>query len=120
MARIFFFKKKWLTKDEVVWSENLTEWSRSDRVHSTRLQVDQNGPGYVFAPSSLVVVDVDALELEVRVAMVGPSWVDTVLVWDDFPKLYKNIHARAKTKLEKKAVYTGQRPNNGILADVGG
>ena len=73
-------KKNGLTKNEVVWSENLTEGSRSDRVHSTRLQINQNGPGHVFSTSSFVVVDVDTLQLEVRVAMVGPSWVDTVLV----------------------------------------
>ena len=54
-----------LTKDEVVWSENLSKRSRPDRVHGTGLQIDQHGPGHVLASSSLVVVNVDTLQLKV-------------------------------------------------------
>jgi len=38
--------------------------------------------------SGLVVVDVDTLELQVRVAVVGPCRVDTVFVRDHLPELY--------------------------------
>ena len=50
-----------LAKDKVVRSEDLTKGTRSDRVHCTGLQVDQDGTGHVLAAGGLVVVDVDAL-----------------------------------------------------------
>ena len=40
-------------------------------------------PGDIFAAASFVVVDVDALQLEVRLALVGARGVDPVLVtWE--------------------------------------
>lgn len=39
-----------LTKDKVVWSEHLTEWSRANRVHCAWLQVNQHSTGNVFSP----------------------------------------------------------------------
>merc|ERR1712100_734021 len=76
-----------LTEDEVVGSEELTEWTGTDGVHGAWLEVHKDGTGNVTATSSLVVVDVDSLELEIRVTVVGTSWVDTVLVGDDLPEL---------------------------------
>ena len=60
-----------LSEDEVVGAENLSERSGADRVHGAGLQVDQDGAGNVFPASRLVVVDVDALQLEIAVAMVS-------------------------------------------------
>jgi hypothetical protein len=40
--------------------------------------------------SGLIVVNVNALQLKVRVAMVGTSGVDAVLIGDDLPELHKN------------------------------
>ena len=77
----------WLTEDKVVGTEDLSERSGAYRVHGARLQVHQDGTGNVLAAGGLVVVDVDPFQLEVRVAMVGTSRVDTVLVRDDFPEL---------------------------------
>lgn len=37
-----------VTKDEVIWSEELSEGSRAHAVHGSRFQVDQHGPGDVF------------------------------------------------------------------------
>ena len=34
----------------------------------------------LLAAGGLVVVDIDSLELEIRVAVVGAGWVDAVLV----------------------------------------
>ena len=76
-----------LSEDEVVWSEELTEWSGSDGVHGTWLKIHKDGSWDVTATSGFVVVDVDSLELEVRVTVVGTSWVDSVFVRDDFPEL---------------------------------
>ena len=38
-----------LTKDKVVWTEDLTKRSRADRVHGTWLQINQHGTGHIFA-----------------------------------------------------------------------
>jgi len=76
-----------LSEDEVVWSEELTEWAGSDGVHGTWLKIHKDGSWDVTATSGFVVVDVDSLELEVRVSVVGTGWVNTVLIGDDFPEL---------------------------------
>ena len=75
-----------LTEDEVVWAESLSEGPCSDAVHGAGLEVDEDGARDVLAAGSLVVVDVDALELEVGVAGVGAGRVDPVLVRDDLPR----------------------------------
>ena len=49
--------------------------------------------GHVAAARRLVVVDVDALELEVRVAVVRARGVDAVLVGDDLPELGADLVA---------------------------
>jgi len=76
-----------LSKYKVVGSEDLAKGARSDRVHGTWLQVDKDGSRNVLAAGSLIVVDIDALKLEIAVAVVGTSWVDSVLVGDDLPEL---------------------------------
>merc|ERR1711988_1657571 len=75
-----------LSEDEVVWSEELTEWSSSDGVHGSWLKIHEDGSWDVSSTSGLVVVDVDSLELEIRVTVVSTSWVNSVLVRDDFPE----------------------------------
>jgi hypothetical protein len=60
---------------------------RTGRVHGARLEVHEDGAGHVASARSLVEVDVDALELEVEVAIVLSGGVDTVLVADDLPEL---------------------------------
>jgi len=80
-----------LAKDKVVWSEDLAEWAGSDRVHSAWLEVDEDGSRDVFTAGGLIIVDVDSLELEVRVAVVGSGWVDSVLVGDDLPELGSDL-----------------------------
>ena len=44
--------------------------------------------------SSLVVVHVDSLQLQVTVSMVTASGVDAMLIADDFPKLEMEKEAR--------------------------
>ena len=79
-----------LTEDEIVRSEDLTEWARSDRVHGAGLKIDEDGSWNIFTTSSLIVVDVDALKLEIGVALVASGGVDAVLVGDHFPELKKS------------------------------
>ena len=76
-----------LSEDEVVWSEELTEWSSSDGVHGSWLKIHEDGSWDVSSTGGLVVVDVDSLELEIRVTVVGTGWVNSVLVGDDLPEL---------------------------------
>ena len=76
-----------LPEDKVVRSEDLPEWSRPHRVHRSRLQVDQDGPGHVLAAARLVVVHVDPLQLQVGVAMVRAGGVDAMLVGNNLPEL---------------------------------
>jgi hypothetical protein len=54
-----------LTKYKVVRSEELTKWSGSDGIHGTWLKIHQDSSWNVSSTSSLVVVNVDSLELEV-------------------------------------------------------
>jgi hypothetical protein len=79
-----------LSEDKVVWSEDLSEGSGADAVHGAGLQVHQHGPRDVFAAAGLVEVHIDALQLEVGVAVVRASRVNTVLIGDDLPELKRN------------------------------
>lgn len=75
-----------LAKDKVVRAEKLTVGTGTDRVHRTGLQVNKDGTGHVLATGGLIVVDVDALQLEVRVSVVCSGGVNTVFVGNDFPE----------------------------------
>jgi len=80
-----------LSEDEVVGSEELTEGSGSNGIHSSGFEIHKDGSGDVSSTSGLVVVDVDSLELEIGITVVGTSWVDAVLVGDDLPELSSNL-----------------------------
>merc|ERR1719443_1237418 len=76
-----------LAEHEVVWPEELAEGARANRVHGARLQIHEDRARHVAAARGLVVVHVDALELQVRVAVVRAGRVNAVLVRDDLPEL---------------------------------
>jgi hypothetical protein len=69
-----------LSEDEVVWSEELTEWAGSDRVHGSWLEIHKDGSWDITATSGFIEVDIDSFELKVRVTVIGTSWVNSVLV----------------------------------------
>mmetsp|Transcript_39503 Transcript_39503/g.92820 ORF Transcript_39503/g.92820 Transcript_39503/m.92820 type:complete len:372 (-) Transcript_39503:71-1186(-) len=69
-----------LAKHEVVGTEDLTVRAGTDRVHGTGLEIHEDGARHVAAAGGLVVVNVDALQLQIGVAMVGTGGVHTVLV----------------------------------------
>ena len=54
-----------LPKDKIVGSEELTEWSSSDGVHCSGLEIHKDSSGDISSTGSLVEVDVDSLELKV-------------------------------------------------------
>ena len=80
-----------LSKNKIIRSENLTKWTGSDTVHGSGLEINKDGSGNIFAAAGLVVVNVDPLQLEVGVPMVGSGGVDAVLIGDNLPELKKKI-----------------------------
>ena len=82
-----------LAKDKVVWAEELAEGAGADRVHRAWLQVNEHGTGDIASASGLIEIDVDALELKVRVAVEGACGVDAVFIRDNFPKLGADLVA---------------------------
>jgi len=80
-----------LTEDKVVGSEELTEGTGTDRVHGTRLEINQASTRDIATTSSFVKVHIDTLELEITITMVGTSGIDTVLIRDDLPELSTNL-----------------------------
>jgi hypothetical protein len=76
-----------LTEDEVVGSEELTERSSTDGVHGSWLKIHEDSTGDISTTSSLVVINVDSLELEIRVSMISTSGVNTVFIRDNLPEL---------------------------------
>ena len=82
-----------LAKDKIVRSEDLSIGTISNTIHSARLKVDENGPGDVLATSCFIEVDIDALQLQVRVSLVGAGGVDAMFIRDDLPELGPNLVA---------------------------
>ena len=79
-----------LSENKIVRPENLTKRTRSDAVHGSGFQVDQDRSGNILAAAGLVVIHVDPLKLQVRVAMVGTRGVDAMLIRDDLPELQRD------------------------------
>eukprot|EP00126_Sphaerothecum_destruens_P000258 Sdes_comp10306_c0_seq1m1941 len=76
-----------LSEHKVVWAKELTKGTSTDRVHGSWLKIHKDSSGNILSTSSLVIVDIDTFQLEVRVSVVSTSGVNSVLVGDDFPKL---------------------------------
>jgi len=76
-----------LAEHKVVGPEDLAKGSRSHGVHGAGLQIDKDSAGHVLATGGLVVVHIDALQLQVAVTMVGAGGIDAVLIGDDLPEL---------------------------------
>merc|ERR1719458_2106630 len=82
-----------LAENEVVRTEQLSERTRADGVHGTGLKVHEDGTGNISSTSGLVVVHIDALELQIGITFVGPGWVNAVLIRDDFPEFSSDLVA---------------------------
>ena len=48
---------------------------------------------YIFASGSLVIVNIDSFELEIRSSLVGASWVNSMFITDNFPELGSDLVA---------------------------
>lgn len=82
-----------LPEHEVIGAKYLPERTGSNRVHGPRLQIHQHGAWDVPSAAGLVVINIDAFELEIGVSAVLPRVVNSVLVADDLPELGSDLVA---------------------------
>ena len=82
-----------LAEHEVVGTEELAEGAGANGVHGSRLEVHEDGARHVSSAGRLVEVYIDALQLEVGVAVVGARGVNAVLVSNHFPELGSDLVA---------------------------
>jgi len=75
-----------LTEDEVVWSEELTEWAGSDGVHGSWFEIHKHCSWYISSTGGFIVIDVNSFKLKVRISVICSGGIDSVLVWDDLPE----------------------------------
>mmetsp|Transcript_52658 Transcript_52658/g.60242 ORF Transcript_52658/g.60242 Transcript_52658/m.60242 type:complete len:429 (-) Transcript_52658:3488-4774(-) len=80
-----------LSENEVIGSEETTERSSTDGIHGSGFQVHQDGSGDISSTSSFVVENVDSLQLQIGVTMVGASGIDTMFIRNNFPELGTNL-----------------------------
>eukprot|EP00976_Prorocentrum_cordatum_P097067 1190848-Prorocentrum_minimum.AAC.1 len=80
-----------LAEHEVVRAEDLTIGAGADGVHGTGLKIHQDTAGHIATAGGLVEVHVDALQLQVGVAVVGAGGINAVLIADHLSKTrYQN------------------------------
>ena len=82
-----------LAKDKIVRSEDLSIGTAADAVHGSRLKINEHSPGNILSARGFIVVDVNPLQLEVRVTLVGASGIHAMLVGDDLPELGPDLVA---------------------------
>merc|ERR1719262_860807 len=80
-----------LAKDKVVGTKELAKGSRAHAVHGTGFKVHENRTWHIPASGCLVEVHINALELQVGVAMVSAGRIDSVFIADHFPELGTNL-----------------------------
>ncbi len=66
-----------LSENKVVGAEDLAVGASTNGVHGSRLKIHEHSAGNIATASCLIEVNVDALKLEIRVAMVGTSGINT-------------------------------------------
>jgi hypothetical protein len=80
-----------LAENKVVGAEDLAVRSGANGVHGAGLEIHQDGAGNIAPTSGFVEVNVDALQLNIAVAVVGTGGVNTVLVADNLPELGSDL-----------------------------
>ena len=69
-----------LSEDEVVRPKERAVRAGADAVHGAGLEIHQHRSWHVLAAAGLVIIDVDPLELQVGLALVGAGGVNPVLI----------------------------------------
>jgi hypothetical protein len=80
-----------LPEYEVIGAEDLSKRSGSERIHGTRFEIHENSTWNVATTTSLVVINIDTLELKLRVSAVLSRVVNAMLIADHFPELGPNL-----------------------------
>lgn len=92
-----------LTKDEVVGTEEIAQRTRSNRVHGSRFEVDQDRTRNVLVCTNFVVVDIDTFKLKVVGTLVQSIAINAVFVRDDLPEFGTwRTRGRSDRKLENE------------------
>jgi hypothetical protein len=76
-----------LAKHKVVGAEKTSKRARSDGVHGSRFEIDQDRARNVLVGTYFIIVDGNTLQLQVEVAFVDTIRANTMLVGDNFPEL---------------------------------
>ena len=76
-----------LTKDKIVRSEERSKGSGAERVHGTRLEIDQDGAGDILIRPDFVIVDINSFELEFVCSLVDTIPLDAMFVGHGLPEL---------------------------------
>jgi len=80
-----------LTENKVIWSEKLSKWSSSDRVHGSWFEIHKNSSWDKSSTCSFIIIDIDSFKLKIGVTVISTSWVNAVFVWDDFPEFSTDL-----------------------------
>jgi hypothetical protein len=75
-----------LSEDEVVWAEKLAEWTSTNGIHGSWLQIDKDGTWNVLVAGCLVEVNVHSLKLEIGGAIVDTGAIEAVLAGNRLPE----------------------------------
>lgn len=86
-----------LAENEVVRSEDLTIWARSEAVHGSRLQIHEDSTRDKPTATSFIVIDIDSFKLERGVAVVTAGGVYAVFCTNNFPELGSYLVAALPT-----------------------
>ncbi len=82
-----------LSEHEVIGSEDLPIWTRAHTVHSAGLQVHEHRTGHISPTTGLVVIHIDALQLQIGDSLISSSGVDSVLLTYHLPELGTDLVA---------------------------
>jgi len=76
-----------LAKDKIVRSEEGTKRSGTNRVHGTRLEIDQDGTGDILISPDFIIVDINSFKLEFVGSFVDTIPFDAMFVGHGLPEL---------------------------------
>ena len=82
-----------LPKNKVIRLEDLATRTNPHTVHSLRLQIHEHDPRNKLSTTGFVVVDVNSLQLLIRITMVPSDGVDAMLGAHYLLELYSNLGA---------------------------
>ena len=73
------------TNSQIVRPEQTAQRAAPNRVHRSRLKVNEHRSGHILPSSRLIVIDVDSFKLEIACAFVGSVCLDAVFFGDNLP-----------------------------------